>query len=133
MPVKPPRRQKKPSLLALSLVAMVLLLTVLVAAEEFYGTLFLVRYEQFSWSPCSYDGSGFGTCLAINCGLSGCVSPGEAIVCPDIPCVKKHLERRGKEHLTGVYRLTIPFRDERGTPAVTVKKLRIIESFEVEE
>ncbi len=105
----------------------------LVYAEDPTGFFYLVRYEGYTWNPCSYNSAlGYGTCLSINCGSADglCGAPSETTVCTDMACVKKAITARGKKHLTGVYRAEFSY-----VPPVSVevKKLQVVESFEVVE
>lgn len=95
-----------------------------------FTVFFLVKYEGYTWNPCSIDKNGLGTCLAISCPLGGCTVSEEIRVCTDTQCVKEILKKRGTEHLEGVYRVIIndgfTFQDFK------VEKVNIIKSYDLE-
>ena len=113
-------------------VVVVLLSSITFLSSAFADTssIYYVRYESYVWSPCSYNANGTGVCLAIACPLGGCTTPAEVTICHEETCVKNILKRRGKDHLTGIYRLTFWF-DFNVPP--TVQKMEVIESFDIIE
>ncbi len=92
-----------------------------------FMVFYLVKFEGYSWNPCSYDKStGWGTCLAIYCPGGECKVPGEVNVCTDTACVNAILKRNGLTHLEGVYQVTI----DNFIKNTTVKKLEVLPSYE---
>lgn len=100
-----------------------------VRADGPFAVVYLVRYESFQWNPCSSSTNNEITCLSINkCGIAGCPTPAETTICKDLECAKDVLKRRGKDHLTGIYRLTFNYH---GEPQSDIVKMSIVESFEI--
>ena len=64
------------------------------------AAFFVVEYEGYNWQPCSD-----GVCYAINCPLGGCYQEGSRDICPDEKCVIKILEKRGEDHLRGIWKV----------------------------
>lgn len=90
---------------------------------------YLVRFEGYTWSPCTFDkNSTYGTCFAINCPAGGCVNPAEMVVCEDTECVKNTLNKRGIEHLEGVYKVTV----SDYSMQTTVSKMQISQKYTVD-
>ena len=63
--------------------------------------VFLIQYESHYWYPCS--GS---TCYAVHCSdIRGCFVEGDSVFCADEACVTDLLEKRGTEHLGGIWKI----------------------------
>ena len=88
---------------------------------------YLVKFEGYTWDPCSYSPNGYGTCLAINCPSGGCTVAEEINVCTDKDCIKNLLNKRGTEHLEGVYEVQV-FRDVKQT---FINKLEVLKSYDI--
>ena len=90
-------------------------------------TIYLVKYESYTWDPCSYDEeTGLGYCLSIYCPLGQCRIPAEVTICRDIQCVKDKLKERGTAHLTQISEVTIQYDGK-----VTAKQLKPISSYDL--
>lgn len=89
-----------------------------------YAMFFMVEYEGYTWNPCSGN-----TCISINCGPTGlCSVAGETRLLATEDQVRKLIEGRGMAHLNGIYQIFWPDNDPTN---VTVKKLKLVPSFEI--
>ena len=105
----------------------VLIIFSLVFSQAYAADLYIVKFESYTWNPCSFSKDRYGTCLAIACPSGGCIVPAEVNVCKDEECVKEILKRRGIDHLAGVYMLIIESRIE-GTK---IKKMKVVKSYDL--
>jgi hypothetical protein len=105
-------------------VFLMLLIPSVAMSAEFY----IVRYEGYSWSPCSSDNNGLSQCFAINCGLEGCKVPTEDTICLDKACVIEKIKARGEGHLAWIYR--IEYANPYNT-SVIAEKMELQKSFEL--
>lgn len=90
--------------------------------------LFVIQFEGYYWDPCSFTGRT-GTCYAID----GYEASQETIVCTTVDCVNEIINKRGIEHLEGVYKIDFDsFSLQEGSKA-TLKKMQVKHKLVVDE
>ncbi|MCE5265678.1 MAG: hypothetical protein LLG97_19390 [Deltaproteobacteria bacterium] len=95
-----------------------------------FSMFYLVEYEAYQWDPCTLDAqTGIGNCLAINCPPGGCVVEATQDICADIACVRNILDKKGVEHLKGVWK--VRWLGTGDSPVVLVDRMKPVATYDL--